>query len=378
MHIYESVAPSAAGILIRTSSAAALETARSDFLARLAQLSLDRHVEAIEETPQRLRFRLRAEAMLSYAPAFDTLELATRLEQDAPGDADTLEKEILLAMLAAPVAFEYPSHDELAASIRVRRRIAEAARRTALSFHTSRIERPVDCWAYSEERGFTIIPGKPLIDALRKATQPEISGERYAFSCYRATEYVILLGIAQELACSNPALLDALQRQWEERAIMSRQYHEVFLFEYGTLEAPLPPRYYVPGDRLWFRNPDERSSDVDGYEGSWVIYLGNGQFSNFWECERPYTLTAKCIEIYHWRDALRTDSAGNPWIDETIVAECVAATMRDPAAIERIVAQMMQLRAPRGVYNAGGCIDASREYPRHLCPETATLMLPAD
>ncbi|MBN9618377.1 MAG: ribokinase, partial [Actinobacteria bacterium] len=50
-------------------------------------------------------------------------------------------------------------------------------------------------WHYDEEHGFLLHEGRPLIDALRAATQPEATGRRYDFSCYRATEYVILLGI---------------------------------------------------------------------------------------------------------------------------------------------------------------------------------------
>src|SRR5690606_2505223 len=124
----------------------------------------------------------------------------------------------------------------------------QAARRTVLAFDTEQAERPPECWTYAEPTGFTLVPGHDLIDALRKATQPEVSGNLYSFSCYRATEYVLLLALAQELAEANPALLQALQRQWETRAIMSGEFHEVFLHEYGSLREPLPHRYYVPGD----------------------------------------------------------------------------------------------------------------------------------
>src|SRR3546814_5001957 len=53
-------------------------------------------------------------------------------------------------------------------------------------------------------RGFTIEPGVSLIEALQKATQPDASGKLYSFSCYRATEYVTLLGIARELHAAHP------------------------------------------------------------------------------------------------------------------------------------------------------------------------------
>ena len=93
---------------------------------------------------------------------------------------------------------------ELESAVRIRRRIVQAARKTALAFDTEHAERPEGYWTYDEERGFTILPGRSLIEGLRRATQPEASGQLYAFSCYRATEYVTVLGIAQELEEANP------------------------------------------------------------------------------------------------------------------------------------------------------------------------------
>ncbi len=65
---------------------------------------------------------------------------------------------------------------------------------------------------------------------------------------------------------------------------------------------------------------------MTGYEGSFVFYLGNGLFSNFWKKDQPFTLTSKCIEIYHWRDALVRDSDGDFQIDEAIVEACIEQT----------------------------------------------------
>lgn len=366
---------SAGGILIRGASAPDRATAREGFLARAVELGIDQFIEASDEA-QGTRFRLRPELGHEWAPACDTLRLGEKAKLRSLTSTADLEKEILLAMLLGPVSFEYPCYPELAAAVRVRQNIVEAARHTALEFHTSRIERPEDCWTYAEENGFTVVPGKPLIEALRKATQPELSGHQYAFSCYRASEYVLLLGIAQELANSNPALLHRLQQQWELRAIMSQQFHDVFLREYGSMSEPLPPTYYVPGDRLWFRNPDGLSSDVAGFEGSWVFYLGSGLFNNFWKRDRPYTMAAKCIEIYHWRFGVYRDAQGELQMDEAVVEQRVHAAMSDPVEVERILDLMMRLRDPQGVYADGGCIDASREYPRRVCPGTSDIILP--
>lgn len=321
-------------------------------------------------------FRLRADVQRSWLPGGDTLGIATRLGLDVAGSATDSEREIVIALLGGPVCFEYPSLAAFESMLRVRRNIAAAAARTALSFDTSRAERPPDYWHYVEDCGFLLRPGKSLVEALRLATQPEASGTLYSFSCYRATEYVIVLAIAQELATCNPALLARLEQQWRRCAIMSGRFHDTFLHEYGSMEAPLPACYYVPGDRVWFRNPDERSADITGFEGSWVFYHGGGQFTNFWKRDCPYTLESKCLEIFHWRDGYRCEPGGQPWMDEEVVAAHVRATEADPLRKLDIMARMLRYRDPRGVYAEGGCIDTTREFPRRVCPGSPELVLP--
>lgn len=372
--------PRTGGIRLRTPSAAALAAASQSFVAHLAQLGLQHDVETANGPPSlqegvETSFHLRADLAEKWAPGLDTAGLAS-LPPPGGHQASDPEREIVLAMLLSPVGFVFAGHAELASAVRIRRNLVVAARQTALAFHTTEVDRPACCWHYDEDRGFTVRPGHALIASLQKATQPDASGKRYSFSCYRATEYVVLLAVAQELEHCNPALLAELQQQWECRAIASGQFHDVFLHEYGSMQAPLPPRYYVPGDRLWFRNPDAHSSDVSGYEGSWVFYLGGGLFTNFWKREQPYTLTAKCVELFHWRHATYRDAAGELRIDEDIVEERVKASLANPAEMAQILALMLRLREPAGVYQSGGCIDTSREYPRGVWPGSAELVLP--
>jgi hypothetical protein len=374
MHLSKQLQP---GIQLGNSVASDIGVDRQLFIAWLTHLGIDRHIETnLDSDGIFARFSMRKEERMRLFQEYDILQLCRVFKLDPNKRKADLEKEILLSMLSGPVTFKFPNYKELLASVRIRCNIVEAARNTALAFHTSKIERPSDCWTYTEEKGFTVLPGNSLTDALRKATQPEVTGERYAFSCYRATEYVILLGIAQELSEGNPQLLQQLQEQWEARAIKSREFHEIFLQEIGSMEEPLPNKYYVPGDRLWFRNPDRVSGEVTGYEGSWVIYLGNGLFTNFWERDKPYTLTTKCVEIYHWRHGVYKDEGGAYQMDESIVEERVSATMKNPAEIQRILELMMRLRDPLEVNAEGGCIDASREYPRWVCAGSSDLNLP--
>ncbi|HTK00202.1 MAG TPA: hypothetical protein VL522_11305, partial [Bordetella sp.] len=118
-------------------------------------------------------------------------------------------------------------------------------------------------------------------------------------------------------------------------------------------------------------------SNVEGFEGSWVFYLGGGMFNNFWKHRQPFSLTAKCVEIYHWRHGVRTDERGILRLDETHVEARVRESMADPEKVERILRQMVRLREPRGVYIDGGCIDTTRECVRWVRPGTADLVLPS-
>ena len=367
------------GIVLFAETAQELDAAQQKFHTHLVSLGLEDAVQIGIREPLGKHFvtgfGLTPSAIARTSPG-DTLQLSEQFGLDIRHHSGDLEREIVLAMLLAPVAFVFPGYEELAAALRIRKNIVVAGRNTALAFDTEEAERPAEFWTYGEESGFTVKPGKSLIEALQKTTQPENPDEMYSFSCYRATEYVILLGIAEELAATNPELFQQLQQQWQRQAIMSGRFHEVFLYEYGSWSAPLPPTYYVPGDRLWFRNPDELSSDVMGYEGSWVLYLGGGQFTNFWKRERPYNLTAKCLELYHWRHAVYRDAQGKLQIDEAEVEARVAASLQHPEEVERILGLMLRFRDEQGVYAEGGCIDTSREYPRWVCPSVATIQLP--
>jgi hypothetical protein len=330
--------------------------------------------------PANYAFRLQEIWQQQWAPNYDTTGLRNTLAKvpkftNQPEDWQ-MEQEILVALLVSPIAMQFPSVEELHSSIRVRRYIAQASTKTALAFDTEAAERPLDAWADNEALGFTILPGVDMIEALRKATQPNVTGQLYSFSCYRATEYVILLGIAQELVTCNKPLYSKLQAQCEHRVIRSGQFHDVFLHEYGSQSQPVPSHYYIPGDRVWFRNPDESSSDVTGFEGSWVFYMGGGLFSNFWKRNRPFTIEDKALEIFHWRHGLCKNSAGEVCMNELEVDRLVALTNAHPVERKTILDQMLQWRAAKGIYNQGGCIDTTRESPRWICEKTADLVLP--
>jgi hypothetical protein len=346
-------------------------------MSRLRALGLSGHVDGPAVEPDgTLCLRVRAADAAAWSPCADTLSLAGRLGLDGALRPADLEREVMLSLLLAPVTLSFPSVDEFESAVRIRCDTAEAAGRTVLDFDTDAIERPAHCWRYDPATGFTVLPGHDLIDALRCATQPDETGRRYAFSCYRASEYVMLIALAKEAQRSHPGLFDRMQAQAERRAIQSGEFHDVYLREYGSMDHPLPSHWYVPGDRVWFRNPDSNSADVPGYEGSWVIYLGGGLFSNFWQRDRPFTLARKCVELHHWRDATCVGADGRLRMDENEVERRVAASFESPEAVASILARMRRLREARGVYKDGGCMDTTRESLRWVRPGTSDIVLP--
>lgn len=321
--------------------------------------------------------KLKKEIADTWCPQFSTLDIRRIISGKFTLSADDLdEMEILVSLLMSPFTFAFKSVDCLSSHIRVRKYLIQNARKTAVAFNTEAGERPFDFWKYEEETGYTLKESANLITALLAATQPETTGALYDFSCYRASEYVILLALAQESLHTNPELLHEIETVNRRFAIKSEQFHMVYLHEYGSMDIPLPTKYYVPGDRLWFKNPDEKSSDVKGYEGSWVLYLGEGLFSNFWNREKPYSLQQKCLEIYFWRDGVVQDDKGKMVMDETIVNQKVDETLADPAQTSRILALMTKYRDPSGVYQDGGCIDTTREYPRSVHKDSCDVVLP--
>jgi hypothetical protein len=104
--------------------------------------------------------------------------------------------------------------------------------------------------------------------------------------------------------------------------------------------------------------------------------MGGGLFSNFWVRDKPFTLEGKCVEMYHWRQAVYVDDEGEPRIDEQRVNALVEQTHEDPAEWQRILERMMRYRDPAGVYAEGGCIDSTREFPRSAVGAGCEIVLP--
>ncbi len=307
-----------------------------------------------------LHFRA-SHRLLALCPDFNTANIPTFLSARQSNRDPALIGEIILAMALSPHVICFSSERELKSNLRMRCTVVQLASRTELNFDTSSITRPQAYWIYTKENGFLLRHGVSLADGLERALCPDVSGYTYAFSCQRASEYLMLYAVVCELQRVSETGLNDVEHQWRKRALTGDDFLFRFLGERGTRENPMPMRYYIPGDRIWFKNPDDHSSDLEGFEGSWVIYLGGGRFCNLWDCQSPYTLEEKCIEIYYWSQCVEVSPAGIPWMNEAVVKERVQLALDDPAIKKPILQKMMVYRDPAGVYADGGCIDLSRD-----------------
>jgi hypothetical protein len=307
-----------------------------------------------------LHFRA-SHRLLALCPDFDTANITTFLRTRQSNKDPALMSEIILAMALSLNIVYFGSEQDLKSNLRMRCTVVQLASRTELNFDTSSITRPQAYWIYTKENGFLLRQGVSLADGLERALCPDVSGYTYAFSCQRASEYLMLYAVVCELQRVNKTGLNDVEQQWRKRALTGDDFLFRFLGEQGTRENPMPMRHYIPGDRIWFKNPDDHSSDIEGFEGSWVIYLGGGRFCNLWDCRSPYTLEEKCLEIYYWSQCVEVSPAGIPWMNEAVVKERVQLALDDPAIKKPILQKMMVYRDPAGVYADGGCIDLSRD-----------------
>lgn len=365
-----------AGLRIAAETVRRLASERRRVWKRLSDLGLSQYVEEVSdpiagELSTSFRLRPNPDAVVSLSE--DSTAICDAFGLDSFADVGDLEREIWLAMLACPVVIDFPSFAEVESAVRIRMHIVLAGRKTYVRFDTMQVDRPTEYWTWDDDYGFLLNRGQSLPKAIEVAMQPGDSGRSYAFSCKRAGEYLVLLGLAAEAQAVNPALYQRLLKQSHTRALRGDEYDNAYLHKIGTPDDPLPPRFFIPGDRVWFRNPDKASSDICGFEGSFTVYIGGGRFPNFWKKARTETLTTKCLIIYFWRESTYQDAAGEWQVDEAHCDQLVEQALKDPERVDQIVDELMQWQEPNW---EGGAMEPSRDCARFVRPGTEDFVLP--
>lgn len=278
--------PGACGVVFQGANKAALQQGHWQLMEHLQQLGLASLVDVQllpgdSSAPPALQVTLQPTLIEHWAPGHDTRALSRTLALDTRHD-DDLAREIIVALLASPVPFALPNHAEWAAAVRVRQRIVQAARDTRLHPNTTGPHHPPEHWLRQPGQPPVLRPERPLTAALQALLQPS-RDPGFALSPYRASEYVLLLGLAEETRRHHPALYSRLQARFQHRPVRDCEFHQALMRQIGSAEAPLPCGYAVPGDRVWLRPPPKPGAP-DAYQpigGRWAIYLGQGHYCEF-------------------------------------------------------------------------------------------------
>lgn len=349
------------GILIHCNSKSDLDLLSKNLKTYLNELRLSEFIDYEDILIDKVLYlNLQANlALCQVTPKFDTKYICKLIDNNV-SEKIFLFSEIILSMLRSPVPYIFLNYDQFIVSVLFRFNTAIAAKKTRIAFATETAERPLNYWNYSINNGYLLNDNVCLDDAVIATIHPPIKGQHYTFSCSRACEYVLLLSLALTLKDLNPKLLLVIEDFWRKKALMNTEFNDAFLCEHGSYDSPLPVNFYVPGDRVWFKNPDEYSSNITGFEGSWVIYLGSGLFCNFWDHTKPTSLDLKCVEVYHWRHGAELNSHGELFMNEPYVATCVESTLSDVKMKNEVISKMMIRRDRSGVH-ANGFVDASRD-----------------
>ena len=120
--------PATRGILVRGRETGDANGARHAVLTLLDALDLAPHVmleAGADALGPFVRLWLSDDRVQAWAPAHDTLQLCQTLELDTLNRPGDLMREIVLTLLMGPVAFEFPSLDELVSAARIRRIIGD-------------------------------------------------------------------------------------------------------------------------------------------------------------------------------------------------------------------------------------------------------------
>lgn len=194
---------------------------------------------------------------------FDTAALLN----EYPGGG--IERSILNKMASGGDSYEYDTVDELKFELRMRGEIVRAAKelnRSGLAFEVFRDSRAnPDYWIRRGDGGFELRRGVKPSDAIRDIFK---NGSEYGTECATAIPivyYKALLEIFPE---------DDFNRLFSEIHLMNWHRMSRELRSAGVMR---PARDRLPGDRLYFANPDVDPRTPE-WQGENVIDLGDGRF----------------------------------------------------------------------------------------------------
>jgi hypothetical protein len=151
--------------------------------------------------------------------------------------------------------------------------------------------------------------------------------DRYSMGCYSASKSVMSQGLLDYYARVRPdseKLAKIEKAMLADKAPLSdvepgtawdfiKSMTEEDLKVPGkilTVKKGVAKDNFIAGDWAYIKNTDDKSSEKAGYEGSNAVYLGRGNFDDYYGEMKysHYTFDEKINEVYQWRNGVFTAS----------------------------------------------------------------------
>lgn len=200
------------------------------------------------------------------------------------------KKEIVAALLTKGRTHKYASFEKLMEQVGIRQNIAK--------WNQSAY------WKYPD--------GDPVFD--KEHWTPDFDLQPGANLC-KAVESLWLGEKSTEIGCRNALSAQVLQGHLDFYKNLEKKPDAVKEMELAAGSNPIgaaddkfckteenvPADNWVPGDWGYVRNPDQKSRQVSGQEGSNIMYIGGGKFGAYYRGNKNLSLEG-CIErVYKWR-----------------------------------------------------------------------------
>jgi hypothetical protein len=237
-------------------------------------------------------------------------------------------------MLQHGRVFEFAGED---CSVRKLRNVIESRRTVAYWSQITVWNWPQDdrekanesLWQIERDGGrimsFAVRPGVKPHEALRDVL---VNNKNYVMGCFNAARILMSGGvfdsfaqrISQNSGKSKSAEVDldiqTLNKldQVAQGAAIEEIEPEISDGEvvkqgkYLDMHFNVPGNNWVPGDWGYIRNTEEVSHGIFGFEGHNFIYLGRGQFTDYYDSTPERTLDYALLDVYAWRKSVKPRS----------------------------------------------------------------------
>lgn len=182
--------------------------------------------------------------------------------------SDDIKFQIAEMMLKAETVFSYRKEELLDFEVAMRKELVKASERLNNSFFSFRLFKDSICnnryWDRTEEGGFRLKKDASAYDAVRDILR---NSRMYGTECATAIVIVFYLALTEVYP----------------RDLFNRLFSDIYLMDWKYLDKDLGVRSYrgvkdaIPGDCLYFRNPDV-NPDTPEWQGENVIKLLNGYY----------------------------------------------------------------------------------------------------